>query len=145
MSSGMTVLPMFCHSRSQKSAMHEVIVFRSLEDVIHNDNRLFLVFEFLDLDLKRFMDMHPNLHNNHNIIKVSCPRLFHISFNQCLTCFPLSLPWTCSCLFTRCSAALHTAIYTGQPSAKTNPHSLLPMPIMCSAHGPLHAECFTET
>ena len=25
-------------------------------DVVHNDSKLYLVFEFLDLDLKRYMD-----------------------------------------------------------------------------------------
>ncbi len=38
-----------------KELHHENIV--SLLDVIHNDNKLYLVFEFLDLDLKRYMDM----------------------------------------------------------------------------------------
>lgn len=37
-----------------KELKHENIV--SLLDVIHNDSRLYLVFEFLDLDLKRYMD-----------------------------------------------------------------------------------------
>jgi len=27
-----------------------------LLDVVHNDSKLYLVFEFLDLDLKRYMD-----------------------------------------------------------------------------------------
>lgn len=35
-----------------------------LEDVIHDDKRLFLVFEFLDLDLKKYMDMNPVLTPN---------------------------------------------------------------------------------
>lgn len=25
-------------------------------DIVHSDNKLFLVFEFLDMDLKRYMD-----------------------------------------------------------------------------------------
>lgn len=37
-----------------KELKHENIV--SLLDVIHSDSRLYLVFEFLDLDLKRYMD-----------------------------------------------------------------------------------------
>lgn len=40
-----------------------------LEDVIHEDKRLFLVFEFLDLDLKKYMDMYPALTANQ--VKVS--------------------------------------------------------------------------
>lgn len=38
-----------------KELKHPNIV--SLLDVVHNDNRLYLVFEYLDLDLKRFMDI----------------------------------------------------------------------------------------
>lgn len=38
-----------------KELNHSNIV--SLLDVVHNDNKLYLVFEFLDLDLKRYMDM----------------------------------------------------------------------------------------
>lgn len=37
--------------------------------MIHDDKRLFLVFEFLDLDLKKFMDMSPPL--SPNLVKVS--------------------------------------------------------------------------
>jgi serine/threonine protein kinase len=37
-----------------KEVQHPNIV--SLLDVIHNDSKLYLVFEFLDLDLKRYMD-----------------------------------------------------------------------------------------
>jgi serine/threonine protein kinase len=33
---------------------HENIV--GLLDIVHNDDKLYLVFEFLDLDLKKFMD-----------------------------------------------------------------------------------------
>lgn len=32
------------------------IAERRLLDVVHNDNKLYLVFEFLDLDLKRYME-----------------------------------------------------------------------------------------
>ena len=37
-----------------KELQHENIV--SLLDVVHNNSKLFLVFEYLDLDLKRYMD-----------------------------------------------------------------------------------------
>lgn len=42
-----------------------------LMDVIHCDRRLYLVFEYLDLDLKRFMDTHPLLCRDHRLIKVA--------------------------------------------------------------------------
>ena len=45
----------------------------SLKDVIHSDNRLYLVFEFLDLDLKKHMDTNPHLCKDHRIVKVSPP------------------------------------------------------------------------
>lgn len=42
-----------------KELQHDNVV--RLMDVVHNDAKLYLVFEFLDLDLKRFMDsMKPN-------------------------------------------------------------------------------------
>jgi len=31
-----------------------------LLDVVHSDKKLYLVFEFLDLDLKKYMDMLPS-------------------------------------------------------------------------------------
>lgn len=34
----------------------KAIYFVRLMDVVHNDSKLYLVFEFLDLDLKRYMD-----------------------------------------------------------------------------------------
>lgn len=37
-----------------KELQHENVV--RLIDVVHNDAKLYLVFEYLDLDLKRFMD-----------------------------------------------------------------------------------------
>lgn len=43
----------------------------SLKDVIHSDNRLYLVFEFLDLDLKKHMDLNPDLCKDHRIVKVT--------------------------------------------------------------------------
>ena len=38
--------------------------------MIHSDNRLYLVFEFLDLDLKKHMDTNPDLCKDHRIVKV---------------------------------------------------------------------------
>ena len=43
---------------------------RRLEDVIHADNRLYLVFEFLDLDLKKHMDSNPDVCKDHRLVKV---------------------------------------------------------------------------
>lgn len=42
----------------------------SLKDVIHSDNRLYLVFEFLDLDLKKHMDTNPDLCKDHRVVKL---------------------------------------------------------------------------
>ena len=41
-----------------------------LEDVIHDNNRLYLVFEFLDLDLKKHMDSNPEICKDHRLVKV---------------------------------------------------------------------------
>lgn len=38
--------------------------------MIHCDKRLYLVFEYLDLDLKRFMDTNPHACRDHRLIKV---------------------------------------------------------------------------
>ena len=38
--------------------------------MIHCDKKLYLVFEFLDLDLKKHMDSHPNFGNDHQLVKV---------------------------------------------------------------------------
>lgn len=42
-----------------------------LEDVVHSDKKLYLVFEYLDLDLKKHMDSHPNFGTDHRLVKVS--------------------------------------------------------------------------
>ena len=41
-----------------------------LEEVMYDNTRLFLVFEYLELDLKRYMDTNPALTHNRNLIKV---------------------------------------------------------------------------
>lgn len=50
---------------------------RSLEDVVHEDRKLYLVFEFLDVDLKKHMDSYPQLYQDPAVVKVggcvSCP------------------------------------------------------------------------
>ena len=38
---------------------------------MHSDRKLYLVFEYLDLDLKKHMDSHPNFGTNHQLVKVS--------------------------------------------------------------------------
>eukprot|EP00891_Asterochloris_glomerata_P004218 jgi/Astpho2/4218/fgenesh1_pm.00064_%23_14_t len=41
-----------------------------LLDVIHNERALWLVFEHLDLDMKQFMDTHPQFREEHGLIKL---------------------------------------------------------------------------
>jgi cyclin-dependent kinase 2 len=41
-----------------------------LQDVVHNDKCIYLVFEYLDLDLKKHMDSSTDF-KNHRIVKVS--------------------------------------------------------------------------
>eukprot|EP00775_Hariotina_reticulata_P006675 gene6675-6899_t len=41
-----------------------------LYDVIHADRRLYLVFEYLDLDLKKLMDALPGFSSDHKLIKL---------------------------------------------------------------------------
>ena len=48
-------------------------------DVIHQDKKLYLVFEYLDLDLKKHLDSSPHISNDRRIIKVikqTCPKHF---------------------------------------------------------------------
>ncbi len=42
----------------------------SLQDVVHHDDRLYLVFEYLDLDLKKHMDQSPSFCQDLPVIKV---------------------------------------------------------------------------
>lgn len=42
-----------------------------LLDVVHSEKRLYLVFEYLDLDLKKFMDSSPEFTKDLRQIKVS--------------------------------------------------------------------------
>jgi cyclin-dependent kinase 2 len=52
-----------------KELQHNNVV--RLEDVVHSEKRLYLVFEYLDLDLKKHMDCNPNFGRNHTLLKVS--------------------------------------------------------------------------
>ena len=45
----------------------------SLRDVVHNENRLYLVFEYLDVDMKKHFDTHPALAQDRRVIKVGLP------------------------------------------------------------------------
>lgn len=40
--------------------LHAVINFFSLEDVLMQESKLYLVFEFLSMDLKKYMDTIPS-------------------------------------------------------------------------------------
>lgn len=44
----------------------------SLYDVIHSDNKLMLVFEYMDLDLKRYMD----IHGSHGRLEIAIVKAF---------------------------------------------------------------------
>jgi cyclin-dependent kinase 2 len=50
-----------------KELNHENIV--CLEDVVHEDRKLYLVFEFLDVDLKKHMDSNPQLYQDETVVK----------------------------------------------------------------------------
>lgn len=51
-------------------ALKRYLLLCRLHDVIHADRRLYLVFEFLDLDLKKLMDGLPGFNSDHRLIKV---------------------------------------------------------------------------
>ncbi len=91
-----------------KELQHNNVV--RLEDVVHSEKRLYLVFEYLDLDLKKHMDCNPNFGRNHTLLKVSIcslpPRHVHPFVHEA----NVAVFCTCSCTSTRCCRALHTAI-----------------------------------
>ncbi len=45
--------------------------WRSLQDVVHEEKRLYLVFEFLDVDLKEHMVSNPACYTDPLVIKVN--------------------------------------------------------------------------
>ncbi|XP_054801192.1 cell division control protein 2 homolog isoform X1 [Prosopis cineraria] len=51
-----------------KEMQHRNIV--RLQDVVHSEKRLYLVFEYLDLDLKKHMDSSPDFAKDHRQIKM---------------------------------------------------------------------------
>ena len=92
-----------------KELQHNNVV--RLEDVVHSEKRLYLVFEYLDLDLKKHMDCNPNFGRNHTLLKASnC--ISPSSHDPLYPDADFAVLCTCSCTFTRCYRALHTAICT---------------------------------
>jgi hypothetical protein len=63
-----------------------------LYDVIHADKRLYLVFEYLDLDLKKLMDALPGFSSDHRLIKV---RSSHCAIAVHMGLHTLSYGWRC--------------------------------------------------
>lgn len=59
----------FCPFQFPNLVNDSVIFFR-LQDVVHSEKRLYLVFEYLDLDLKKFMDTTPDFAQDTRLIKV---------------------------------------------------------------------------
>jgi len=63
-------------------------VAHRLEEVMYDDKRLFLVFEYLELDLKKFMDTTPTFCHDRHLIKVPPPppspphTSCHLSFHR---------------------------------------------------------------
>lgn len=46
----------------------------SLRDVVHCERRLYLVFEYLDLDMKKHFDSNPEIAKDRQVIKARPPR-----------------------------------------------------------------------
>lgn len=54
-----------------------------LQDVVHSEKRLYLVFEYLDLDLKKHMDSSPEFAKDLRQVKVgNMSFLFFIDFQS---------------------------------------------------------------
>lgn len=47
------------------------LIGHRLQDVVHSEKRLYLVFEYLDLDLKKHMDSSPEFSKDPRLVKVS--------------------------------------------------------------------------
>ncbi|KAG6777690.1 hypothetical protein POTOM_017519 [Populus tomentosa] len=82
-----------------KEMQHGNIV--RLQDVVHSEKRLYLVFEYLDLDLKKHMDSSPEFANDPRLVKVSI-NMINLSytifddstvFTYELYCFEVSDAW----------------------------------------------------
>jgi hypothetical protein len=69
-----------------------------LQDVVHSEKRIYLVFEYLDLDLKKYMDSCPELAKNPRLIKVRFTLshfLLLIVLSACLCEFSVANSATC--------------------------------------------------
>ena len=69
-----------CFCRDSPSSCLSDITLRSfclcrLQDVVHADRRLYLVFEYLDLDLKKHLDTSPHISQDRMLIKVGIFRV----------------------------------------------------------------------
>lgn len=58
----------FCKS---KKVLFFFLIGHRLQDVVHSEKRLYLVFEYLDLDLKKHMDSCPEFSKDPCLVKVS--------------------------------------------------------------------------
>lgn len=47
-----------------------------LLDVVHSEKRLYLVFEYLDLDLKKYMESCPEFFKDPHVVKVSKIKIY---------------------------------------------------------------------
>jgi hypothetical protein len=76
---------------------------RRLHDVIHAERRLYLVFEYLDLDLKKLMDGMPGFSHDTRLIKVRAPGA------ECVRRGGLAggwlLPWDAGCEAAACAGS----------------------------------------
>ncbi len=60
-----------------------LILCPRLHDVIHSEKRLYLVFEYLELDLKKLMDASPGFSRDSRLIKVRC-KAQHWPYKRCI-------------------------------------------------------------
>lgn len=94
-------MPDTCMSATPRSRAAHVcpLSLRSLYDVIHSEKRLYLVFEFLDLDLKKLMDSKSNFSRDQRVIKV-CGSRSHSYQDRVLASrqhsMSLHREWACS-------------------------------------------------
>ena len=112
-----------------------------LIEVIHAERRLFLVFEFLDLDLKKHLDTNPTICGDKSLIKVipqcceACTRFAG------MLCAPLrsdpcaQTAWLCRYTCTRCCWASPIATHTGGHLMRHDPEcGLQPQGCTCAPH-----------
>ncbi|KAE8674597.1 Cell division control protein 2-like protein [Hibiscus syriacus] len=60
-----------------KEMQHGNIVRLQVQDVVHSEKRLYLVFEYLDLDLKKHMDSCPEFGEDPRMIKSFLYQILH--------------------------------------------------------------------